>query len=197
MPCQRPRAGIVLSGVAASSRPQELVRIPRTKSDFSDGDGFSAFRPGTASASLNEVALRRELKYGAEGKEPVKWGSPRAASSSTETRFHPSDSGSASSAGRGSGVHPGFPSPKGSMASAKTKFPAALRSIPSVSARVFPRSENGTKPYVSTSRADANAPTLDRGLSKPPPCREGGPRCRGGQFTYGNEPKRVSSARHP
>ena len=118
-------------------------------------------------------------------------------------RFHrnrnrPGELGSASSAGRGAGMRPGSPSSEGSTASAKREFPAAPRPFPPVSARrLFPRPEHDPKAHVSTSRAAANAPTLDRGRSRAPPCREGGLRCRGGQFTHGNEPKRVSSARHP
>ena len=125
------------------------------------------------------------------------WMPPRAASVSAESGIRPGELGSASSAGRGTGMRPGFPPPNGSTASAKRTCPAALRPLPPDSARLLPRPEHDPKAHVRTSRAAVNAPTLDRDRSKAPPLREGGLRCRGGHFTHGDEPKRVSSARHP
>ena len=135
----------------------------------------------------------------------------RAAAGFTETGIRPGELGSAFSAGRGAGMRPGFPAPKGSSAPAKRNFLAAPRPLPPVSARLFlpacscspvparllPGPEHDPKAHVSTSRAAANAPALDRDRSKALPFRDGGLRCRGGQFAYGNEPKRVSSTRHP
>lgn len=125
------------------------------------------------------------------------WMPTRAASASAETGIRPGKFGGASSAGRGSGMRPGFPPSNGSTASAKRTYPAALRPFQPVSARPLPRPEHDPKAYVRTSRAAVNAPTLDRDRSKALPLREGGLRCCGGQFTHGDEPKRVSSARHP